>query len=529
MRSRSIDLGSKTLTQAYEELRADYDAAKNSRYRRTRRGVGPIGRTGDYHYYREADYLRIMELSRDFVRNDPIVGQGMRRLSHNVLRDGFKADPQTGSADLNAYLTEKWRDWAEDPQQCDQSREHTFHQLEKFVLDQTLTDGDIIPLLTTEGTVQLVEAHRCRTPANTTRNVVHGVLLDDNRVRREYWLTKDDIDPSQRLERVADVRAYPARDADGHRLVLHCYRPDRVSQTRGISACAPIADMVGMHGDIQFAQLVKQQVASCFAIIRERDVSFSLPGGNPAAGAQSTETLGDGTTRTLEGIAPGMQITGMPGEKFATFSPNIPNPEFFPHAMMVLTFIAINLNLPLCVLLLDPTKTNFSGWRGAIDQARLSFQDLQRWLIATFHTPVYRWKVRQWFEAGDPELGRAAGLGVNVFRHRWTPPAWSYIEPLKDASADLLRVRNGLISQGRRCAERGIDWDDLSDEIVADNALLISKAYRTAEKLNQSMPGLGVTWRELAHLPTPDGVQITVADAEPAGEGDADNKDRNDA
>jgi lambda family phage portal protein len=518
MRRRSVDLGSKTLSTAYEELRNDYNAAKSSRYRRNRTGVGPIGRTADYHYRSEGDYLRILELSRDFVRNDPIVGQGLRRLVHNVLRDGFKADPQTESTELNAYLSGKWRAWSEDPERCDIAREHNFHALEKFVLEQTIADGDIIPLLTREGAIQLVEAHRCRTPSSTKRNVIHGVLLDDNRVRQEYWLTKEDVDPMRAVKLVSEVTPYPTRNADGHRVVLHCYRPDRVSQTRGISACAPMADLIGMHDDIQFAQLVKQQVASCFAFIRERDLQFSLPGADQPLGSQSSETLSDGTTRTIEGIAPGMQITGMPGERFTTFSPNIPNPEFFPHAMMILTFIAINLNLPVAVLLLDPTKTNFSGWRGAIDQARMSFQDMQQWLIGCFHTPVYRWKVRQWLEGGDAELRRAVAAGVDIFRHRWTPPAWGYIEPLKDASADLLRVRNALISHRRRCAERGIDWDDLSSEIVEDNATLIRKAFDLATQLNQTMPGLNVTWRELAHLPTPDGVQITIPDAGAAGE-----------
>lgn len=512
MRRRSVDLGNRTLTTAYEELRNDYNAAKSSRYRRSRAGVGTSGRNADYHYRSDADYLRIMELSRDFMRNDLVVGQGVRRLVHNVVRDGFALDPQTGNTTLNAWIAARWSAWCQDPEQCDVAREHNFHDQEKQVLQSTIVDGDILPLLTNTGAIQLVEAHRCRTPNNTKKNVVHGVLLDDNRVRQEYWLTKDDIDPTAALARVADVQAYPARDADGNRVVLHCYRPDRVSQTRGVSAMAPITDAIGMHDDIQFAQLVKQQVASCFAFIRQRDASLALPGSDQQFGEQSTTSLADGSTRTLEGIAPGMQINGMPGETFTTFSPNIPNPEFFTHATLVLTFLAVNLNLPLCVLLLDPSKTNFSGWRGAIDQARLSFQDLQRWLIGCFHTPVYRWKLRQWL-AEDPAgpLARAAARGTNVFQHRWTPPSWDYIEPLKDASADLLQVRNALISQRRRCARRGIDWDDLSTEIVEDNVLLVTKAHKAAEKLNGKFPGLNVSWRELAMLPTPDGVQVGLA------------------
>jgi len=35
-----------------------------------------------------------------------------------------------------------------------------------------------------------------------------------------------------------------------------------------------------------------------------------------------------------------------------------------------LGILAVNLDLPLCVFLLDASETNYSGFRGAIDQAR---------------------------------------------------------------------------------------------------------------------------------------------------------------
>ncbi|HUX02746.1 MAG TPA: hypothetical protein VMY35_17425, partial [Phycisphaerae bacterium] len=187
---------------------------------------------------------------------------------------------------------------------------------------------------------------------------------------------------------------------------------------------------------------------------------------------------------------------------------------------LILTFIAINLDLPLAVFLLDPTKTNFSGWRGAMDQAKLRFRAMQRWLIDFFHRPVYRWKLRQWI-ADDPALGLIARRqGEEFFAHKWNPPGWPYIEPLKDGLADKNRFDEALISRRRWAAERGFEsWERLAGEIVEDNGLFIELAQKKAEKLNKEFPGLGLTWRELISLPTVDTVSAKMA-LQTAGEPD---------
>jgi len=507
--------------ELFGSLRADYNIAKRGRFRRKRKGVSTSGRTADWHYRAEGDYLYAMETARDCYRNDTVVGQGVRRAVDNVIQDGIRFDPQTGNEKLNVYLLAKWNRWASDKNQCDISGRLDFHGMEWLVLLQTIVDGDVFALLPDTPQVQLIEGHRCRTPSNTKMPVVHGVRLDEWRKPVEYWFTKDDLSPNRQLARVSDCVKYGATNEDGTPAVLHVYRPDRVSQTRGITAFAPAIDSMGMGDDLFFAQLVKAQVASCYAIFREYDGSAVFAGGsNPdERGAESTDTWSDGTSRNLEGIAPGMEIFGRPGEKLQGFSPNVPNQEFFSHAMLILTFVAINLDLPLAVLLLDPSKTNFSGWRGAIDQARITFRRIQRWMTGCFHRPVYEWKLRQWLDPESSEFDEtlarlvASAGEADLFAHRWNPPTWAYIEPLKDASGDLIRVRNALISPRRLHAERGRDWDEIAREIVEDNAAAIRMARQTAGKLNQEFEGDGqdVHWRELISLPTPDGVNISLA------------------
>lgn len=514
-----------SIVEQFRELRADYDAAKQTRFKRKRTGVHPTGSHADYHYRTWTAYAQIMETARDLFRNHVLIGQGVRRLVANILRGGFTLDVWTGDSGLDQELVARWYEWAEDPEQCDRQGEQCFASMAKLVLQHTIVDGDVISLPTRDGSVQLIEAHRLRTPSNTKRNVVHGVLLDEYRRRLEYWITKEDVSPLATLSRVGDVTQYPARAMDDltgrmERQVLHHYMPDRITQTRGITALVPVVDTAGMGDDLMFAQLVKAQMAACVTILREVSGGTTLP---PALGGQGMgieqDTRPDGTIRQIVGWQPGMEIFGYPGEKLTGFSPNVPNAEFFNHANLILSIVAVNLDLPLAVLMLDPSNTNFSGWRGAMDQARQRFQEIQRWLIESFHTPIYRWKVRQW-AAEDPairsrleETVRRKKLGtdgVDVFGHVWHAQEWPYIEPTQDALGDVIQERNLLISPRRRAARRGLDFDDLTTEIVEDRAKVIEKAHAKAEELNSRL-GLSLTWKDVAMWPMPEGINLSLS------------------
>lgn len=486
-----------------DELRSDYAMGTTSRFRPAPRGVAAMGSGADYHYRNESQFLRMIERARFFDRDNMIVGQGVNRLVANVIQDGFTLDVRTGDKKADKEIYNRWWEWAEDPEQCDYEGEKSFCDMESLLFRQVIVDGDVIALpLADFGSLQLVEAHRMRTPSNTKKNVVHGVQLDDGGRRVAYWITKEDLDPLRALSKVSDTVQYATRDAQGDRQVFHVYNPRRISQRRGVTSFAPVVDPIGIHDDLEFAHLIKAQVASCFAIFEQVDMALGIKPGatRPAAmqtGAQVTETLEDGSARTIQGLAPGMRVRGSPGVKLEGFSPNIPNPEFFEHAKLILTIIAVNLDIPLAVLLLDPSNTNFSGWRGAIDQARLRFRQMQSWYRKAFHAQVYKWKLRQWISQDD-KMGRLfRKLGPAIFEHIWHAPTWRYIEPNKDAMADDLRLTRGLISRRRRDAEQGLDNEEHDPEIVTDNGKLIRLALAEASAINAEFPDAGVTWQQV--------------------------------
>lgn len=504
---------SATFRQAMGELKNDYAIGTNTRYRPRPRGVQINGSGADYHYRSEVNFMQAIERSRFFDRDNMVVGQGVNRLVANVIQDGFTLDVRTGDKSVDDDLAARWSEWSTDPELCDYEGEKSFRKMESMVLRAAIVDGDIFTLpLSDFGSLQMVEAHRVRTPSNTKKNVVHGVEMEDSARRKGYWVTKEDLNPLKALTRVSDIQQIPARDELGQKQVFHVYLPTRFSQRRGVTAFAPVVDAIGMHDDLQFATLVKAQVASCFAIFEELDIALAASGSRPGTivtGNQTNDNR-DGSNRTVEGIAPGMRVKGSPGVKLTGFAPQVPNPEFFPHATLILTFIAINLDLPVAVLLLDPSNTNFSGWRGSIDQARMRFRQIQADMRESFHTPVYKWKVRQWISESPSLEAAFRKLGEKMFWHRWNPPTWKYIEPNKDAAADDTRLSRGLISRRRRSGEQGYIGDELDDEIIADNESLIERAILSAQRLTQKYADFPVTWQ---HVLQPYGAQpVTSAD-----------------
>lgn len=521
--------GLTSVVEEFSELRADYSAAKPSRFKRQRRGLLPYGSSNDWSLRVPTDYYSVVEQARDMDRNDALIGQMVTRACENVLQEGMHPEPQSGDKGFDNHARERWRDWASSPDECDLQGESDFDSLCFLALRQFLVDGDNFPLLLRDGQIQIVEGHRCRSILPMTDSTVLGVELSPNRKAVAYHFADDSISPLQNGLQFGDTRRYPVRDAEGERVVCHVTDRRRSSQTRGMSALTPIVDTAGMCDDLLFAKLVQSQVASCFAVFHEYELGAEPPGDMGQLGSRGTSPNADGTTQTDEALGPGMRIRGKPGEKLQGFSPNVPNDTFFPHIRLMINLISINFGLPLILGLLDASETNFSSWRGAVDQARLGFRRLQHVLRTRFLVPVYRWKIRQWLaDDGTARMLTEAGR-LDPLRHKWSRPSWPYVEPLKDAQADSHRLENGLVSPRRLFAERGHDFNEHVTETVDDLSFAISRAKKRCLEINKKFPDDDpVHWRELLYLPMPQGVKTTIKADSGAGFGSSTDDDADD-
>jgi len=497
----------KGLQETFDKFRDDYDMSRQSRFVRRRTGVHPMGSGADYHFRSESKYYEAMEQARDMDRNDALAGILADRRVDNIVQGGFKLDPKTGDKKLDIDLFERFKAFADDPDLCDIAGESTWAEIERHVVRAESIDGDIVVTGTEDGPLQVIEGHSIQTKTKQVDTFL-GVTRDQLGKRHQYWVVEELNEfGTQGKSTPIDVR-----NSDGLRQLFHVYNPRRVLQTRGVTQLAPIFSYAGMLEDINFAKLVQQQVVSCFAIFRKMATGQSALPSVDGYGQSSTETSPAGT-RQIEGVSPGMEIIGQPGEELQGFSPNVPNSEYFQQVKLILQVIGVNFGLPLCLVLMDGSETNFSGWRGAVDEARKGFVADQMNLVRRLHRPAYKWWLANEIKEDSAIRAASQRSGVKIDGHNWHLPTWSYIEPVADAEGDAVQLKNSLTSPRRLHNARGNDWEEVAVESVEDNLFAITAGAEAAAKFNTENPtSPPLTWRDLISLPMPEGQTLALQD-----------------
>ena len=487
-----------------------YHAARPSKFRRTRTRLGG---TADAHYAIETEYWQVREYARDMYRNDLYFQAITDRAVDNIVRCGFMPHPRTGDRVLDEELLDRWHEWSTDPSMCDVAGKMSWYRMERLAMLHRLVDGDLFAILTDSGAVQILEGDRVNSPTNLFDRVVHGVEVDELGRPERYWFVRPRVEDMKiNVHRIPqgerDFDKRPAFDGD-LRVVLHIFDPSRITQNRGITAYHAVFDKLGMLDDLEFARLVQAQVVSCIAAF-----IVAGPGETPSDipfGSRETETRNDATTETFEELAPGIVPRLKAGEDIKGVSSNVPNPEAAKQTRFILRSIGAALGVPIEIALFDTTETNFHGYRGALTQAQMGFECVQKSQQEVLHSPMWRWKVTGWL----PELGAAARANRNLFRHTWTPPGWPYVERLKDIQADKLALESMLTSPRRISALRGKNWGEIVDEAADDWRAAILKADEVAKDIEETTEGrVKPTWREVLNLAPPQGQQAPAAPAQ---------------
>lgn len=502
-----------------DSARADYQAAKRTRFNQRRKNIPHSGGSADYHIKSEYEYFDLVESAYDLERNDAVVGQLIDRRTTNVIQDGFRYEPNTGDKKLDIDLKARWEDFANDPEQCDISGEACFHDFEYAADWTSCLAGDCGMSLTEDGPLQFFEPYLIRNDWGDREDIFLGVELDDDRRRLAYWIAEDSIDPYD----VSFTNFVPVdtRDEKGNRQFFHVYNRKRMTLTRGVTALAPVFELTGMLEDVAFAKLVQQQLVSCITfLVEETPEAVKLPtAGKTGAGigTQAENQPRNSGPRSdnplFKELLPGAEVNPGPGKKVTGFSPQIPNAEYFQQHRQILQMICGNLELPLAVGMLDGSETNFHGFIGAINEAKKLWKRSQKRIIKQFHRPVVRGKIRH-FIAEDRHFRRQSKRSdIKIFKGQWHTPVWQSVQPLQDTNDRLMRLRNAITSPSKLQSELGVDYEDHVNETIANNDFAIRAARAAAIKQNadpQLQDGQPVHWNQLYPTPMPDGIQATT-------------------
>jgi lambda family phage portal protein len=416
---------------------------------------------------------RLRERARDLVRNNPYGSKAVEVFVGNAIGIGIGAQANTGSARLNKQIMDAWNEWC---RSCDIEGDLDFNGIQGLVARAMFESGECfirfrdLPYshdLAIPFQLQVLEADFLDTskimPAGSGNYINQGVEFDKYNRRVAYWMWPQH--PGENA--VATMRLQSVRvPADQ---IVHIFRKQRPGQFRGVTAFAPsIVRMRDLDG-YDDAELWRKKIEACFAAF----VTQVSGADGPIVGnvVKKTTTSGAGGTSNdpdkLEQFRPGMIEYLQPGEDIRFGNPNSDG-NYESYERVQLHAIAAGLGITYEQLTGDLSQVNYSSLRAGLLEFR-SLIEMLRWqvFIPKICIPIWRRFIERAYVAGSISK---IDYGVS-----WTPQTFEMIDPLKDAQADTLMIRNGTLTLKEAIARRGFDPEKQIEEIAATNQLLDDK------------------------------------------------------
>jgi lambda family phage portal protein len=206
--------------------------------------------------------------------------------------------------------------------------------------------------------------------------------------------------------------------------------------------------------DYETAELVRKKTEACV-------VGFVTPG-DDSYDTSIAPSVVDSNGVTVEKFEPGL-IAYLRGGKDIKFNTPSANGSYEAYKRACLRTVAAGWRIPYELLSSDLSGVNYSSIRaGLVEFRRLVSASQWQLFIPMFCQPTWDW----FCEAAY--LARL--IPVRHIPCEWAPPKFVAVDPLKDATADLLAIRTGTRTLAEVIAEHGRNPDDVINEIAAMNA-----------------------------------------------------------
>jgi capsid protein len=227
-------------------------------------------------------------------------------------------------------------------------------------------------------------------------------------------------------------------------------KPERPSSVRGVPPCQSSFPMLHRVNDVCDSEAIAYQLISRIAI------SINREDGGVLALQESKPESTDFRKRIYE-LGYALVFNAEPGEKIQGVERNIPGKNFTESIVMFLRLLGLPLGMPLELVLLDWTKSNYSQSRAVLLQAYKTFVLWQQLIEDFFHDPVLDWKIREWCKAGL--LPRK--LAQTAIKRQWLVPTYPWLDLVKEAEAYGLKVERCFSTHAEVCKSLDSDLEDV--------------------------------------------------------------------
>lgn len=470
--------------------------------------------SGDYHSRWDLDILR--RESQAYDRDNGLYHGLIDRFLDNILGEhGFTLQARTSSVRYNRAVEKLWsEEFAPDPEIRGMDN---WQATERKVLRHLVVDGDSGSIKTTVGKIQVVEAERIYSSKSKSgsNRIEGGIELDE--VGRPVAFHVADYDANGNVGR----NSRPIQAAD----FIFIANRDRISQTRGVPAMVSNFPMMHRINDVFDSEAAAWQLLSRLAVaVIRKDAEQQAY----ATSLEDIDAESPALATRYHDLGDAIMFHGEPGEDIRGIERNIPGANFTESVRMFLRLIGLPLGMPLELVLLDWSQTNYSSARASLLQAYRMFGRWQCLLSEKFHGPVYRWKVAEWIAAGK------LPARDDAFAHEWVPPPFPWIDPLKDAQADGALMDRGQSTYGDVLKAQNRDRVDVIDNRATEIIDAINKAaevkaatgkevpWELFAGLEANKPGAPAKVEQKPTSPKPEAPDMPDAPPMPGGKGDTD-------
>jgi lambda family phage portal protein len=395
--------------------------------------------------------------ARWLVRNNGYAANAIESWAANTVGDGISPNSSIAQASRKDAVQRLWLAWTDD---ADAEGLTDFYGLQRRAAREVFMTGEVFlrfrPRRVEDGLVVPLQVQMLPSemlPLN--HNVVDGngnVIrqgIEFDRVGRRvafHFLRRhpgDSTDPGLSGETVR----VPASD------VLHIIDPVEAGQLRGVSRFAPAIVKLFLLDQYDDAELDRKKVAAMYAMF----VTSPAPD-NPLAPPDEEYE-----------VAPGQVVRLDPGEDVTVSAPADSGSTYEPFQYRTLLQISAALGIPYGYLSNDGAKGNFSN-------SRLSLIEFRRRVSAWQHSvmvfqmcrPVWARFMDTAVLAGTLRLPGYDRRRAEYLACNWLPTKWDWVDPLKDANAEIAQIEAGLKSRTQAIAERGYDAEQVDAEIARE-------------------------------------------------------------
>ena len=403
---------------------------------------------------------------REIFDLNPFAAKLLNSLLNSAVGFGITATLKGTAAARAAWLL--WE------KHCDYDEVLDLYGLQELIASTFLVEGEVFIVLRAERNpsgiplqLQVHDADMLDTTAVIANTRIRDGIEYDAKGRPAAYYFKG----SREIEAFRDPVRVPAGQ------VIHLYKRKRPGMRRGRSHFEAVLDVLEDVDGYLEAEGVRKKIAACFVGFRAIGEDFE----DPASGQVEADPF-DPDEPPVESFYPGMIINGRPGEKME-FGQPAQDQGIGDYMRWGGIRVAAGGQSTYERTTGDLSNINYSGWKaGDLEYQR--FIGRTQWL-SLMPQCLYR------IADAVGEAMFVAGISARRPVITWTPPPFGSVDPKKEAETELIEIEGGLRSHREVVAARGVDLDDMTDEIARDREMIAGKGLTFKSAAGQATGGQG--------------------------------------